>query len=63
MLSCLIKHSNNFSLFTNIFDHVRCVSCHHGMAYHQVVDGGDDLQVWKVAVNVLDKQSQTADKG
>jgi uncharacterized protein (UPF0254 family) len=33
------------------------------MARFQVADGGDTLQVWRVAVNVLNKQSQTADKG
>jgi hypothetical protein len=26
-------------------------------------DGGDGLHVWRVAVNVLTQQSQTADKG
>jgi hypothetical protein len=25
-----------------------------------VVDGGDGLQIWRVAVNILNKQSQTA---
>jgi hypothetical protein len=29
----------------------------------QVVDGGEGLQVWRVAVNILIKQSLTADKG
>jgi hypothetical protein len=27
------------------------------------VDGADSLQIWKVAANILNKQSQTADKG
>jgi hypothetical protein len=31
------------------------------MARPQVEDGGDDLQIWKVAVNILTKQSRTAD--
>jgi hypothetical protein len=35
--------------------------CHHGMAGLQVEDGGDGLQIWKVAANVLNKQSGTAD--
>jgi hypothetical protein len=26
------------------------------------MDGGHDLQIWKVAANILSKQSQTADK-
>jgi hypothetical protein len=43
--------------------HVRWVPCHHGMARPQVADGGDALQVWWVAANILNKQSRTADKG
>jgi hypothetical protein len=27
--------------------------CHHSMARPQVVDGGDGLQIWRVAVNIL----------
>jgi hypothetical protein len=27
------------------------------------VDGGDDLQIWRVAANILNKQLQTADRG
>jgi hypothetical protein len=33
------------------------------MARPQVADGGDGLQIWRVAANILNKQSQTADKG
>jgi hypothetical protein len=33
------------------------------MVLTQVADGGDDLQIWRVAVNMLNKQSQTANKG
>jgi hypothetical protein len=43
--------------------HVRWVPCHHGMVRPQVADGGNALQVWRVAANILNKQSQTADKG
>jgi hypothetical protein len=39
------------------------VPCHHGMARPQVADGGDSLQFWRVAANLLNKQSRTADKG
>ncbi|KAJ4433933.1 hypothetical protein ANN_16252 [Periplaneta americana] len=38
-------------------------SYHHGMARPQVVDRGDGLQIWSVAVNILNKQSRTADEG
>jgi hypothetical protein len=43
--------------------HVRWVPRHQGMARPQVADGGDALQVWRVAANILNKQSRTADKG
>jgi hypothetical protein len=33
------------------------------MASPQVVDGGDGLQLWRVAANILNKQSRTADNG
>jgi hypothetical protein len=36
---------------------------HHGMARPQVANGEDDLQIWRVAVNILNKQSRRADKG
>jgi hypothetical protein len=42
---------------------VRWVPCHHGMARPQVSDGGDALQIWRVAANILNKQSQAAEKG
>jgi hypothetical protein len=32
------------------------------MVHPQIV-AGDSLQMWKVAANILNKQSQTADKG
>jgi hypothetical protein len=37
--------------------------CHHGMARPQVADRGDDLQIWRVDANILNKQSRTADSG
>jgi hypothetical protein len=33
------------------------------MVRPQVADGEDGLQVWRVAANILNKQSRTADKG
>jgi hypothetical protein len=33
------------------------------MARPQVADGGDGLQIWRVAANILNKQSRTADWG
>jgi hypothetical protein len=43
--------------------HVKWVPCHHGMARPQVADGGDGLRICRVAANILNKQSRTADKG
>jgi hypothetical protein len=45
-------------LFAN---HVKWVLCHHGMSCPQVADGGDRLQIWRVAANVLNKRWHTAD--
>jgi hypothetical protein len=36
--------------------------CHHETAVPQVTAGGDGLQLWRVASNILNKQSRTADK-
>jgi hypothetical protein len=42
---------------------VKWVPCLHGMARPQVADRGDGLQIWRVAANILNKQSRTADSG
>jgi hypothetical protein len=39
------------------------VSLHHGMTCPQFADGGDSQQIWRVAANLLNKQSRTADNG
>jgi hypothetical protein len=33
------------------------------LARPQVADGGEGLQIWRVAANILNKQLRTADKG
>jgi len=33
------------------------------MVHPCVVDGGDSLQIWRVAADILSKKSQTANKG
>jgi hypothetical protein len=33
------------------------------MEHHQVAEGEVEVQLWKVAANVFNKQSQTAEKG
>jgi hypothetical protein len=35
----------------------------HDMEHTQVVDGGDGLQIWRVAANILNKQLRTAYMG
>jgi hypothetical protein len=37
--------------------------CHHGMARTPDEDGGDGLQIWRVAANILNKYPRTASKG
>ena len=37
--------------------------CNHGVAYPQVADGGDGIQIWRVTANVLNKQLRTTNKG
>jgi len=38
-------------------------ACLHGMVRPRVADGGDVLQIWRVAANILNKQSRTVDRG
>jgi hypothetical protein len=52
----------------NFWIHPRIAPCnpwpsHHGMERPRFADGGDGLQLWRVAENILNKQSRTADKG
>jgi hypothetical protein len=42
--------------------HVMWVPCHHGMVHPQVADGHGP-HIWRVAANILNKQSRIADKG
>ena len=37
-------------------------SCHHGGASPGVTDGGVGLQIWRLAANILNKQSWIADQ-
>jgi hypothetical protein len=58
-----IQPKIHFILSSHLSLYVKWVPCHHGMARPQVVDVGEGLQIWRVAVNILNKQSRTADKG
>jgi hypothetical protein len=46
-----------------MFYHVKWTPCQHGMVPPQAVDGGDSLQIWREAANILNNQLWTADKG
>jgi hypothetical protein len=51
----------SFSLCYLLHNRVKWVPCHHDMARPQVADGGDGLQMLRVAANILNKQSRRAD--
>jgi hypothetical protein len=40
--------------------HVKWVPCYHGMARVRVAYRGDGLQMWRLAADILNKQSRTA---
>jgi hypothetical protein len=52
-----------FNASMRIPSHASLAPCHNSMARPHVVDGGDGLQIWRVAANILNKQSRTPDKG
>jgi hypothetical protein len=43
--------------------HVKWVPCYQGMMCPQVANGGNCLQVWRLAANILSKQLWTTEKG
>jgi hypothetical protein len=65
------SYPENLYFFLNIKEilvcgslkYVKFVPRHNGMVRPQVGDGGDGLQVQKVAANIFNKQSRTADRG
>jgi hypothetical protein len=68
--SCLSKiHLNiiypptSWSSLWSLSHLVNWVPCHHSMVHPLVMDGGNGLQLWKVAANTWNKQPQIADKG
>jgi hypothetical protein len=38
------------------------VPCHSGVARRKIAFGGDDVEVWRLAANVLNKQQRTRRK-
>lgn len=53
---------SNFKTQMQIF-HVGWLLCHHGMVRPQVADGGDSMQVRRIAENTTHKQLRRADQG
>jgi hypothetical protein len=49
------KCSDKENVLTCLRDHDEWVPCHNGVTRPQVADGGDGLQVWRVAANILNK--------
>jgi hypothetical protein len=43
--------------------HIKWAPFRYSMGRPQVADGRDGLQFWRAAVNILYKQSRTAEKG
>jgi hypothetical protein len=58
-----VVHFEIFMVPTRVFKFCDFYFYHHGMARPQVAVGGDGLQIWRVATNILNKQSRTTDKG
>jgi hypothetical protein len=58
-----MAYSTSKTKLKNVGNIAFCVACHDGMACPQVADGGDGLQICKLAANIFNKQSRTAYKG
>ena len=56
-------YNRHISKYNGLKQSVTNNSCRCGTVHLEVVDIGDCLQIGNVAVNVMNKQSQTADKG
>jgi hypothetical protein len=56
-MNCI--QSNGFESCSDIM----CVPNHDSMVHPEVAVGGDNLQIWRVAANILKKQLWTSDKG
>lgn len=42
---------------------LKVVRFHCGMLHSKIANKGDNLQIWRIGTNILDKQLQIADKG
>jgi hypothetical protein len=51
-----------YSIF-NVLYQLGWSPCHHSVAHPRVADGRDDLQLWRLAANILNKQPRTNARG
>jgi hypothetical protein len=49
--------------YFNILETKYVGNCNNGTVRSQVADRGDGHQIWRMAVNILNKQSRRVDKG
>jgi len=47
------QESNDKLTHSPSLDAVKCFRCHKGMVRPQVTGGGDSLQIWWIATNIL----------
>jgi hypothetical protein len=48
-----VTSSHKYNIKYYVSRHVKWVPSHHGVGRLQVADGGDSLQIWRIAENVL----------
>jgi len=62
---CVTDSEHQASILTNELTYTQICKSNNTKftEYHQVTHRWDSLQIWRVAANILTKQSQTADKG
>jgi hypothetical protein len=61
----LIPFGSSTRPFLNMLNncHVRWGPYHHGMAHPHAVDGGDSLQIWRIATNILRSRQAQPTRG
>jgi hypothetical protein len=67
MCVCAHTHTHTYINALPVFQLLQmlqvCIKTHFSLLKPQVADGGDGLQIWRVAANILYKQLRTAEKG
>jgi hypothetical protein len=57
-----LKYTSSCNAANVKFSHVKQIPCYHSMTQPLITDGRDSLQIWRRAVNKLNKQLQTINK-